>query len=37
MRSKKVESWKRSGAVSGSRLTTAAAAMRAGKRETIAE
>jgi hypothetical protein len=37
MRSKKAESWKRSGVVSGRRLTIAAATMSAGKRDTIAE
>jgi hypothetical protein len=37
MRSKNSENWERSGAVSGRRLMTAAATMRAGKRDTIAE
>ena len=37
MRSKKTASWKRRGAVSGSRPTTAAATMSAGKSATMAE
>jgi hypothetical protein len=37
MRSKKAESWKRRGVVSGRRPMTAAAAMSAGKSATMAE
>jgi hypothetical protein len=37
MRSKRMANWKRSGAVSGNRLTTAAATMSAGKSDTMAE
>ncbi len=35
--SKKMESWERSGALSGRRLMIAAATMSAGKSDTIAE
>ncbi|WP_433983598.1 hypothetical protein RBB78_21610 [Tunturiibacter empetritectus] len=37
MRSKKSANWKRRGVVSGTMLITAAATMRAGKSDTIAE